>query len=898
MGALSRRVFCTRESRISIRKQPLRYLSAHCFHGVKRCSAFVALAALLIGSGAGAYAAPPSAVSAPAPQAVYTVCPAGPPTCDYSGIQAAVDAAGPGDTIKVATGSYSGVDGRQSPPGYTGPSVVTQVVYLSQTLTIRGGYDLTFSEPPDPLANPTTIDAQSLGRAVFIAGAISPTLEGLRLTGGSAAGLGGGGDGPYDSGGGAYILEATATLSNNRVFENSVAAYGGGVFVLESDSIFLHNEVYSNTAGWGGAIFLWDSPGTVIGNRFHDNVVVNAGGALNVHSSNALIVDNEILDNQAHYGGGLRFYASAAIFSENTVSGNTSTSYGGGVHMWISPSTLVGNTIAGNTAGGAGGGLELTSSQATLSDNNINANVASLRGAGLHLVSSPALLASNIISGNVTTDYGGGFYLEGSSATLEANTIRGNEAVAGAGGYLDLSTATLDGNLILANSGLYGGGLYLYQSAASLSNNVVADNAAQSLGSGFFFYQTSPVLVHNTIARNHGGDGFGLRITNDSTVVLSNTILVSHTVGVYAEDSGTALLEGTLWGNTIDWGGPGTIVTGTTNVWGAPAFLDPDAGDYHVGLGSAAIDAGGDAGLDHDLDGQPRPIGRAPDLGADEFPAGLTVAKRASAAAVQPGEQITYTLCLTNNGLLALDATVVDILPGPVTPTGLLTWTFSITPGGTWTATVPVTVEIAYTGPLTNEVAVTTAQGVSGSALCHVLVQEAIAGLVATSDGPTALGSAATLTATVAAGSGVAYAWALGDGTYGSGAVVTHTYPAAGNYAAVVTATNLVSAQATTTHVLVQEVIAGLVATSDGPTALGSATTLTATVAAGSDVAYTWALGDGTYGTGAVVTHTYPAAGDYTAVVTATNSVSTSSATTPVTVVRANWLIFLPLVVR
>src|SRR3954470_8325651 len=37
-----------------------------------------------------------------------TVCTAGPPTCDFSDIQSAVNAAAPGDTIEVGTGLYDG----------------------------------------------------------------------------------------------------------------------------------------------------------------------------------------------------------------------------------------------------------------------------------------------------------------------------------------------------------------------------------------------------------------------------------------------------------------------------------------------------------------------------------------------------------------------------------------------------------------------------------------------------------------------------------------------------------------------------------------------------------------------------------------------------------------------
>ncbi|RLF32857.1 MAG: hypothetical protein DRN07_04045 [Thermoplasmata archaeon] len=95
--------------------------------------------------------------------------------------------------------------------------------------------------------------------------------------------------------------------------------------------------------------------------------------------------------------------------------------------------------------------------------------------------------------------------------------------------------------------------------------------------------------------------------------------------------------------------------------------------------------------------------------------------------------------------------------------------------------------------------------------------------------------------------------------------------------------------------------IAGLVASNDGPTPLGGVTTLTATVTAGSNVSYTWAFGDGAIGSGQVVTHTYPAAGLYTAVVTASNSVSVLTATTTVTMSGsgpAEHRVYLPLVMR
>ena len=129
------------------------------------------------------------------------------------------------------------------------------------------------------------------------------------------------------------------------------------------------------------------------------------------------------------------------------------------------------------------------------------------------------------------------------------------------------------------------------------------------------------------------------------------------------------------------------------------------------------------------------------------------------------------------------------------------------------------------------------------------------------------------------------YAWSYGDGETGSGAVTTHAYGSFGTYAAVVTATNGTSAVTATAEVEVTDAaIAGLSATSDSPTELGSTTTLTASVSAGSNVVYAWSYGDGETGSGAVTAHAYGASGTYAAVVTATNGTSAVTATTEVEV--------------
>jgi parallel beta-helix repeat protein len=642
----------------------------------------------------------------------------------FSNVQAAVDAADdPGDVIKVAAGTYTGVQGRPAPPGYPDPlasGLITQVVYVSKTVTIRGGYTTANWTTSYPITQTTTLNAQEQGRVLFIAGApapdagISPTVEGLRITGGSAYWLGGGID-EWPVGGGVYIINATAAISNCWLFSNT-AHSGGGLYLYDSDATLSDNTVTTNTAYTGGGLFLRYSDATLSGNTVSSNTADQDGGGLHLESSDATLNSNTVSSNTAYNGGGglylwgsaatldgntvtansagygsglllrnsaatldgntvtansgggLHLESSDATLSNNTVSSNTSS---GGLYLWDSAAVLNGNIVTANSADSGGGGLYLErSNDATLNGNTVAANTASygggllLRnsdatlsgntvaansGGGLHLESSAATLSNNTVSSNTGS---GGLYLWDSAAVLNGNIVTANSADSGGGGlYLDISDATLSGNTVFSNTATYdggglrltdsdarltgntissntagwGGGLYLWDSDATLINNVVADNRVDSAGSGLYISGSSPRLLHTTIARNNGGDGSGIHIAgNASAVALTNTILVSHTVGITVAAGNAATLEATLWGsgpwaNVTDWGGAGTVVTGTVNIWGDPVFRSPETGDYHIGLTSAAVDAGVNAGVTTDIDGEPRPCRLGYDIGADEL---------------------------------------------------------------------------------------------------------------------------------------------------------------------------------------------------------------------------------------------------------------------------------------
>jgi hypothetical protein len=174
----------------------------------------------------------------------------------------------------------------------------------------------------------------------------------------------------------------------------------------------------------------------------------------------------------------------------------------------------------------------------------------------------------------------------------------------------------LSGGQISNNAASQGGGVYVENGLATLTNSVVADNRVDGFGSGLYIEGDSSRLLHTTIARNLGGDGSGVHVAVSATVAMTNTIVVTHTVGITATAGSTATLNGVLWyGNTVNYGGKGTI-TVTHEYTGDPAFA---ADGYHLTCASAAIDKGVDARVYDDLDGDPRPVGRGYDLGADEF---------------------------------------------------------------------------------------------------------------------------------------------------------------------------------------------------------------------------------------------------------------------------------------
>lgn len=486
----------------------------------------------------------------------------------YCAIQHAVDAADPGDEIRVAEGRYTSISTRAG---------VTQVVYISKTMTLLGGYSANFSTR-DPDAYPTTLDAEGAGRVLYITGEITSTLDGLRITGGDAGGLGGYYAGTYDAGGGMYIITATVTISNCSIYSNTASTVANG---------------------FGGGMYLYHSAFTL---------------------TRSLVTNNLGSPTGAGYGAGIAAqYCSPVLLNDNTVANNTASEsatgsgFGGGLYLTNSDVTfkenLLENNIAGVNRNGNGGGGYFSYGTLTLDDNAVQDNTASMAATG----------------------YGGGLYLlHNSAVTLNRNMVQGNVASSvstgvGGGMYsIDSVVARLNDNQVLGNTASSsGGGIFLLRSPTfTLTNNLIAGNY---LGSSGLFVGGSNIvpvtgrLIHNTIANNAGVNG--ISVGDYVTLAFTNTILSGHSgTGIIVSTGSTATLEATLWyANGADTGGDGAVFTGTVNVYDDPAFVNPAAWNYHIGADSAAIDAGIDAGVPNDIDGDTRPLGSAPDIGMDEL---------------------------------------------------------------------------------------------------------------------------------------------------------------------------------------------------------------------------------------------------------------------------------------
>lgn len=462
------------------------------------------------------------------------------------------------------------------------------------------------------------------------------------------------------SGGGIYST-STLYIEDSEITENSTGpgsryrgGVGGGIYIGAGNATMVHSQVNFNTTGDGGegnchrggcdpggpsglGGGIYNDQGVVI----LDDVIVmrnvtgkggtgaEGGSGGGIYNKNRITINSCIIEaNRTGKGGREMTYP----YSPAQPGGK-----GGGIfnegELLIIYSQIDGNKTGDGgddtlecISGGSGGGVfnqgtaQITHSQVF---DNITGNSSECDplgeysgqggfGGGIYNSSELSLEYSSIIS-NTTGD---GF--------PQMNS--GNGGGIFSDGELFLNGVSISDNRIGQNgTGGFGGGAYLAgESSIAIHNSLIADNhiAPAGLGSGIFADTVNLNLWHTTLVRNTGGEGSGLH-TLDATARLTNTILVSHTVGIAATAGSVVSLNYTLWGsgswaNLMDWLGS---ITNANSLTGTPAFVNSDLGDYHLGSSSDARDQGIQSIVTTDIDNQPRPNPdtNLPDLGADEY---------------------------------------------------------------------------------------------------------------------------------------------------------------------------------------------------------------------------------------------------------------------------------------
>ncbi|MHB0856469.1 MAG: right-handed parallel beta-helix repeat-containing protein [Anaerolineae bacterium] len=247
------------------------------------------------------------------------------PDTIYDNVQDALDAAGEEDVVEVA-GYCAGVrtydDGTRT--------TLKQTAIVTRPVTIEGGFNPEDWDDRDAELFPTTLDARELGRALVISGTITATVDSLELTSGKA-----------DAGGGLYVIDAQATISNCVIFGNRSTGTrftqgGGGVYLSSSASQLINNRILENQAVRGGGVYVQTTKGALLeGNIIRENNASRYGGGIYTNNSDVTYVDNVIQENKSLInGGGLAVRGTLPDLTMNDVSDNISGRNNRGTEVW------------------------------------------------------------------------------------------------------------------------------------------------------------------------------------------------------------------------------------------------------------------------------------------------------------------------------------------------------------------------------------------------------------------------------------------------------------------------------------------------------------------------------------------------------------------------------------
>jgi hypothetical protein len=386
----------------------------------------------------------------------------------------------------------------------------------------------------------------------------------------------------------------TTTLDAQRS-GRGITVIGSGSETVTVDGFIITNGDYTNLGNRQGVY------GTVC-----EGTSTDCGGGLyaywaEIHLKNSKVFDNiatTLVDNRNSLGGGIYFWNTTGTCTiENTqIISNTSigiNGYGGGWIVYFGQGQAITNTVFIDNHSKLDGG-----------------------GVYIHQPSQPIRILQSYFADNSCTYEGGGLRInpdyEGEALTMNRVRFFRNHST-DEGSALSIlkqgpnpTSVTLENMIFDGNYGTY--------------NNVGA--SVLSLSS----WATMTVSINHATAANNPAYKF-LQVESDDDpgdltfVELKNTLIKSSYHAFTGLQKGSGVVEikhtNTLMEDVtnMNYAQGGTPIFTAINVMTGTAGLDPS---NHLLPTSDAIDAGVDAGVTHDYDGDPRDDGK-PDIGADEL---------------------------------------------------------------------------------------------------------------------------------------------------------------------------------------------------------------------------------------------------------------------------------------